>query len=103
MVEKGEYRFVGVNVNVDQSRSSVPILKIDPDIERARIEKVKAFKDSRKVVDVNREKEKVSDACKSGQNVIPSLIDGVKKGLTLGEISDIYRNVFGVFRDDGSI
>ena len=42
-------------------------------------------------------------ACKEGTNVMPVLIDAVDTGVTLGEVSDIYREVFGVYTDPGML
>jgi methylmalonyl-CoA mutase N-terminal domain/subunit len=42
---------------------------------------------------------RVHAACRNGQNLMPVLIDAVKVHCTLGEISDVYRDVFGVYRD----
>ena len=34
---------------------------------------------------------------------MPILIDGVDLGLTLGEVSEVYREVFGIYTDPGMI
>jgi len=41
----------------------------------------------------------VADACRNGQNLMPVLIDAVKDYASLGEISDVYRQVFGLYRE----
>ena len=38
-------------------------------------------------------------AARNGENLMPHLIEAVKAYCTLGEISDVYRDVFGVYRD----
>ena len=38
-------------------------------------------------------------ACKDGSNLMPVLIAAVKDGVTLGEVCDVYREEFGVYRD----
>ncbi len=35
----------------------------------------------------------------TGENLMPPLVDAVKAMVTVGEISDVYREVFGVYRD----
>jgi methylmalonyl-CoA mutase N-terminal domain/subunit len=45
----------------------------------------------------------VERACVENRNVIPVLIDAVDDGVTLGEVSDIYRKVFGVYSDPGML
>ena len=44
----------------------------------------------------------VEAACKSGQNVMPSLIEAVKAYATLGELSDLFRRVWGAYREAAS-
>ena len=40
-----------------------------------------------------------ADACRGGQNVMPVLVDAVKDYVSLGEVSDVYRQVFGLYRE----
>jgi methylmalonyl-CoA mutase N-terminal domain/subunit len=42
---------------------------------------------------------RVHAAARNGDNLMPHLIEAVKHDVTLGEISDVYREVFGVYRD----
>ena len=41
----------------------------------------------------------VRQACRDGSNLMPHLIAAVKDGVTLGEVCDVYREEFGVYRD----
>jgi methylmalonyl-CoA mutase N-terminal domain/subunit len=41
----------------------------------------------------------VEAAAREGSNVMPPLIDAVRAGATLGELSDVFRSVFGEFRE----
>jgi methylmalonyl-CoA mutase N-terminal domain/subunit len=41
----------------------------------------------------------VEAAAREGTNVMPPLIDAVRVGATLGELSDVFRAVFGEFRE----
>ena len=43
----------------------------------------------------------IKNACKKGENVMPHCIDAVKNLATLQEICDIYREVYGEYRDPG--
>ena len=42
---------------------------------------------------------RVADACRDGKNVMPVLVDAVKEYVSLGEIADVYRQVFGLYRE----
>jgi methylmalonyl-CoA mutase N-terminal domain/subunit len=43
----------------------------------------------------------VERACRDGSNVMPSIIEAVKAYATLGEVCDVFRKVWGVYREDG--
>jgi methylmalonyl-CoA mutase, N-terminal domain len=78
-------------------------LHIDPQAEARQRERVIAFKQRRDVKKVEAAKVKLTETCRLGANVMPDLIDAVEHGVSLGEVSDIYREVFGVYRDPGII
>jgi methylmalonyl-CoA mutase N-terminal domain/subunit len=40
----------------------------------------------------------LESAAKEGRNVMPIIIEAVERKLTLGEIADVFRNVFGEYR-----
>jgi len=60
------------------------------------VRRVKAARDATKV---ERRLKQVADACRNGQNIMPVLIEAVKDGASLGEVSDVYRQVFGLYRE----
>ena len=41
----------------------------------------------------------VREAARSSENLVPPILEAVKRDVTLGEICDVFREVFGVFRD----
>jgi methylmalonyl-CoA mutase N-terminal domain/subunit len=94
---------VGVNCYTDEHEQEIPTLHIDIASERQQIERVKAFKQKRDQAKHAAAIQRIKDDCKARNNVMPALIDGVEVGVTLGEISDIYREVFGIYTDPGLI
>lgn len=103
-VDKGEYSMVGVNKYQDANdEMPIPVLEIDFEAEKKQIERVKAFKAARNKQKVESALAEVAMACKENRNVMPSLISGADVGITLGEVSDIYRQVYGVYTDPGLI
>ncbi len=103
-VDNEEYGVVGVNTYKDANDEiPIPVLEIDFEAEKKQIERTKAFKAARDAKKVEAALEKVTEACKENRNVMPSLIEGADIGITLGEVSDIYRKVYGVYTDPGLI
>ena len=90
---------VGVNKYQVPEERPIPILKIDPDIERTQSDRVRAWKKGRNVREAREATLRVRDACANGENVMPPILAAVKKGVTVGEISDVFRETFGEYRD----
>ncbi len=102
-IGESAYRFQ-VGVNAFQSKGSAPIdlLKIDEAVAHeqiARLQEVKATRDS---VAVEAALASVEAACRDEAiNLMPPVIDAVKAYATLGEISDVFRKVWGQYREGG--
>src|SRR5262249_55696479 len=94
MDDRGEKVVVGVNKPVMREEKPIHYLRIDESVELEQVADVRRFKASRDMSAVERRLGQVADACRHGQNVMPVLIDAVKDGASLGEISDVYRRVF---------
>ncbi len=101
--DAGEYVTVGVNGYISEVDQPVEILKIDLALERDQRQRVIDFKAARDQELVARRLEAVRRAAADGTNLMPPLIDAVRDGVTVGEISDVYREVFGVYTDPGRI
>jgi methylmalonyl-CoA mutase N-terminal domain/subunit len=99
MDDRGEKVVVGVNKYVMREEKPINYLRIDERVELEQIEKVTRFKAARDMAKVERRLKQLAEACRNGQNVMPILIDAVKDYASLGEISDVYRQVFGLYRE----
>jgi methylmalonyl-CoA mutase N-terminal domain/subunit len=99
MDDRGEKAVVGVNRYVMPDEKPVEYLRIDPAIEREQIERVGRVKASRDPARVEKRLEQLTAACRDNQNVMPVLVDAVKDYVSLGEIADVYRRVFGLYRE----
>ena len=99
MDDRGRKVVVGVNKYVMSDLKPVEFLRLDDAIEREQVESVRATKASRDPAKVEKRLTQLADACRGGQNVMPVLMDAVKDYVSLGEISDVYRRVFGLYRE----
>jgi methylmalonyl-CoA mutase N-terminal domain/subunit len=99
MEDRGEKTVVGVNKYAMAEEPPVPYLRIDESVELEQIERVKRVKASRDASQVERRLKQLADACRAGRNVMPVLVDAVKDYVSVGEISDVYRQVFGQYRE----
>jgi methylmalonyl-CoA mutase N-terminal domain/subunit len=97
--DAGQRVVVGVNRYVQAEEKPISYLRIDDAVEREQTERVRAAKAARSAGEVERQLGRVADACRSGDNLMPVLVDTVKAGASLGEISDVYRQVLGQYRE----
>jgi methylmalonyl-CoA mutase, N-terminal domain len=99
-VEANERIIVGVNRYRTEHEEEIHILRIDPDLERRQIERLKAFKAGRDSAAVERRIAELADASAvPDRNLMPVLVDAVRDGVTLGEICDTWRRVWGTWRE----
>ncbi|MFO0749909.1 MAG: methylmalonyl-CoA mutase family protein [Myxococcota bacterium] len=98
-VERGERVIVGVNKYVDGEPAKVPLLRIDPEVERAQRARIARLKVERDQAKAGQALDAVRQAARGSDNLMPPIIAAVKADVTLGEICDVFREVFGVYRD----
>lgn len=103
-VELGKRTVIGVNkFNDSKKLVEQDVLTADLSVgERqiARLEKMKAARDNEAV---KAALEKLREAAKGTENLMPYLIDAVKTYATLGEICGVLREEFGEYRQSGSM
>jgi methylmalonyl-CoA mutase N-terminal domain/subunit len=100
-VDAHDRTIVGVNrYQSDDEGDRIPTLKIDHAVEKAQIDRAKAWRAARDEAAATRCLDAVRAACKDQKgNVMQPIIDAVKNRVTLGEICDIFREEFGVHTD----
>jgi methylmalonyl-CoA mutase N-terminal domain/subunit len=98
-LDRGEKVMVGVNKYQIHEERKIPLLTIDPEVERRQIERVRAWKRERNGVAVREAIRRVREACEGGENVMPPILAAVKAGATVGEVCDVFRETFGEYRD----
>jgi methylmalonyl-CoA mutase N-terminal domain/subunit len=98
-VESGERIVVGVNeFTVQEEEFGGKLLKVDPKVEKAQVERLWALKTRRNNAQVQRCLTALEDAARGGENLMPLIREAVGVYATLGEISDSLRKVFGVYK-----
>jgi len=100
-IDEKEKTVVGVNKYVTEEDIPVEILEIDEELETLQIQKTQRIRNERDNSRVEACLERVGEACSGEVNVMDPLIDAVKAHATLQELCDIYRKVFGEYRDPG--
>jgi methylmalonyl-CoA mutase, N-terminal domain len=98
-LDRGEKVMVGVNKYRNDDEPSLELLRISHDVEERQAARVRDFKARRDQTRARARLDAVRAACRDGSNLMPLLIAAVKDGVTLGEVCDVYREEFGVYRD----
>ncbi len=98
-VESKERIVVGNNEYQSQEEVKVPILRIDPEVERAQQERVKRVKENRNNAKVQEALNLLQEQARGEANLMPAIVDAVHEYATIGEICDVLRGVFGEHRD----
>ena len=98
-LERKERIVVGVNEFVAPEVHSVTRLKIDPEVERRQIERLARLRAARDQGAARRALDALRRVTEQGGNTMPAIVDAVKARVTLGEICDVFRAVFGEYRE----
>ncbi len=98
-IETEEAIVVGVNKFRSEDASNVQTLRIDPAIEQQQIERVRAVRDRRDASAAEASLNKLEDAAKGTENLVPRLLDCVEAQVTVGEISNRLRTVWGEYKE----
>ncbi|HYY53756.1 MAG TPA: methylmalonyl-CoA mutase family protein, partial [Candidatus Dormibacteraeota bacterium] len=100
-VDAGERVIVGINKFATEEEAPLPTLRIDPEVEQrqiARVTRVRAERDSarwRAAMLALRE------AAKRDENLMPHFLEGARAYATVGEMTSVLKEVYGVYRDPG--
>ena len=119
-VDSGQSIVVGVNRYTEEqtpgvffsdtrdekdSRSLIPhsLFRVDPDVERLQIERVRAIRASRSGSAWRAALATVAAAAKDGRNLVPPIIAAGEAQATIGEIADTMRAVFGEYQETATV
>jgi methylmalonyl-CoA mutase N-terminal domain/subunit len=92
---------VGVNQHITEEEIPVEILRIDDALERAQIKRLNEVKRNRNDQLVKESLRVLREASQNDENLMPFILDAVKAYASLQEICDVWRQVFGEYRDPG--
>ncbi len=97
-IEDGEKIIVGVNRFVDDHPEPAEVFPIDPELQRRQAERVGRFREERDQAAVAAALDDVRAAARGTQNVLPPTREALRRNATLGEVSDVLREIFGVYQ-----
>ncbi len=98
-VETNDAVVVGVNKFQIEENETIPILKVNERIERRQIERLRALRERRDKEKAENALAKLEEAAIGTENLLPKILDCVENYVTVGEISNRLRTVWGEYRE----
>ena len=101
-IEERRRIVVGQNQFADDpnapSGAEVPLHHLDPAIEQAQVERLAGFRKRRNSGDLASALGTLENTARGADNLLPAILAAIKARVTLGEIADVLRKVFGEHR-----
>ena len=98
-VERGERVVVGVNRYELADEAEPTLLQVDPALEGEQIERVAALRARRDAGAVEAAVQRLQDDAVCDTNLMPAILDAARVYVTMGEMCDALREVWGVWRE----
>jgi methylmalonyl-CoA mutase, N-terminal domain len=102
-VESKEQVVVGVNDFIADEGRTIPTLRIDPELERTQVARLKALRSRREDARTMAALRELERQAASSENLLPAILAAVEAYATVGEISDTLRGVFGEYQESVTI
>jgi methylmalonyl-CoA mutase N-terminal domain/subunit len=102
-IETQEQIVVGVNRFQVDEEAPVNILRIDPALGKAQIERVRALRERRDAQNVKTALSKLEQAAQTNENLLPRILECVEAYATVGEISNALREIWGEYRETSTV
>jgi methylmalonyl-CoA mutase, N-terminal domain len=97
-IESGDKIIVGVNKFQNIETNTIPVFKVDEQVQQMQIEKLKILKAKRDNNKVAASLKTLHQKALSNENLMPAVLEAVENYCTLGEIADELRIVFGEYK-----
>jgi methylmalonyl-CoA mutase N-terminal domain/subunit len=98
-VDSGEAVVVGVNRFVQGETTEIPTQRIDENLERQQVERVRALRVRRDTERWQSAIYSIQEAARNGDNMMPVILAAVESSCTVGEIAGSMRKVFGEYQE----
>ena len=97
-IENGKEIVVGVNKFQVEEPAPKGLLRVDMSVGELQKNKISALKEERDSQKVSETLEALRKACQGDDNLMPYIIDAVKAYATLGQISQVMRDILGEYK-----
>jgi methylmalonyl-CoA mutase N-terminal domain/subunit len=98
-VEEKERIIVGVNDYITDDMLEIPVLRIDPEVERVQLTRLQKTRKSRNNQKVEQLLNRLRKAAEGTENLLPHILAAVREYATIGEICNALRDVYGEYQE----
>ena len=98
-IDNDERIVVGVNKYTSDESVEIPILEKDPEGFNRQCLRLKKLRENRNKNKFERSIRAIEKAAESDENLMPYFVNAAKSKVTLGEMTDVLRGVFGEYRE----
>ena len=98
-VEAKQRIIVGVNRYQQQEDTELEILRIDPALEDKQVARVRALREKRDSTAAESALTRLRQGAEGDENLMPLIVDASRAYVTMGEMCDALRDVWGVWRE----
>jgi methylmalonyl-CoA mutase, N-terminal domain len=102
-IETNDAIIVGLNRFQTEEETNVPLLRVDPAIEQAQVERVRSLREQRDNERAEAALVRLEEAARGTENLLPRILTCVEAYVTVGEISHRLRRVWGEYREDVTV
>ena len=90
---------VGVNEFVAEQERSIPLLRVNEEIERSQVARLQTLRAKRDAAKAEAALAELARRAGTTENLLPAILNAVESYATVGEISDALRRVFGEYQE----
>jgi methylmalonyl-CoA mutase N-terminal domain/subunit len=99
-LERGDRIIVGVNAFQNEEDTQPELHRANPELERQQVARLQALRARRDAANAERQLTRLKeDAAVDGRNLMPVIVDAARADVTMGEMCDALREVWGVWRE----
>ncbi|MCD6106442.1 MAG: methylmalonyl-CoA mutase family protein [Thermoplasmata archaeon] len=96
-VESGEIPILGVNMFRSEEEPKIELLKVSPEVEEEQRKRLRELKEKRDSSRVEARLAELRSAAERGENLVPYILEAHRALATLGEVTDVLREVYGEY------
>jgi len=102
-LERKEKIIVGINEFAAPDVQPIAVLRIDPEVERRQIDRLRRVRAARDARQVQRALDTLRRAGERADNTMDRVVDCVRASATVGEICDVFRSIYGEYKEPAII